>query len=72
MRCVRVDAGTALTSTESETSFLRAPVSAALTARARRSGACRRDLNNEINFERGPKWKIRGDEGAAGVKAALA
>jgi hypothetical protein len=30
------------------------------------------DLNDEINFERGPKWKIRGDQGAAGVKAALA
>src|SRR5947209_15317005 len=30
------------------------------------------DLNDEIDFERGPKWKIRGDQGAAGVKAALA
>ena len=30
------------------------------------------DFDNEINFERGPKWKIRGDQGAAGVKAALA
>jgi hypothetical protein len=29
------------------------------------------DLNNEINLERGPKWKIGGDKGAAGVKAAL-
>src|SRR5947209_2706249 len=35
-------------------------------------GSRRSHLNDEIDFERGPKWKIRGDQRAAGVKAALA